>query len=37
MVRAAPGLVVNIVGGGGVAPLFADDVLEAALQARENA
>ncbi len=31
VVRAAPGLVVNIVGGGGVAPLFADDVLEAAL------
>src|SRR5437016_4897296 len=25
--RAAPGRVVNIVGGGGVAPLFADDVL----------
>ena len=35
VVRAAPGLVVNIVGGGGVAPLFADDVLEAALQAKE--
>ena len=30
--RAAPGLVVNIVGGGGVAPLFSDDVLAAALQ-----
>ncbi len=30
--RAAPGLVVNIVGGGGVAPLFADDVLDAALR-----
>ena len=29
--RAAPGRVVNIVGGGGVAPLFADDVLQAAL------
>ena len=29
--RAAPGRVVNIVGGGGVAPLFADDVLAAAL------
>ena len=27
VVRAAPGRVVNIVGGGGVAPLFADDVL----------
>jgi hypothetical protein len=26
--RAAPGRVVNIVGGGGVAPLFAEDVLE---------
>jgi hypothetical protein len=26
--RAAPGRVVNIVGGGGVAPLFADDVLQ---------
>ena len=25
--RAAPGRVVNIVGGGGVAPLYADDVL----------
>jgi len=25
--RAAPGRIVNIVGGGGVAPLFADDVL----------
>ena len=25
--RAAPGRVVNIVGGGGVAPLFAEDVL----------
>ncbi len=30
--RAAPGRVVNIVGGGGVAPLFADDVLAAALR-----
>lgn len=29
--RAAPGRIVNIVGGGGVAPLFADDVLAAAL------
>ena len=29
--RAAPGRIVNIVGGGGVAPLFADDVLRAAL------
>ena len=29
--RAAPGRIVNIVGGGGVAPLFADDVLGAAL------
>jgi hypothetical protein len=27
VVRAAPGRIVNIVGGGGVAPLFADDVL----------
>jgi uncharacterized circularly permuted ATP-grasp superfamily protein len=27
VVRAAPGRVVNIVGGGGVAPLFADEVL----------
>ena len=27
--RAAPGRIVNIVGGGGVAPLFADDVLQA--------
>ena len=26
VVRAAPGRVVNIVGGGGVAPLFADEV-----------
>ncbi len=26
--RAAPGRIVNIVGGGGVAPLFADDVLD---------
>ena len=25
--RAAPGRVVNIAGGGGVSPLFADDVL----------
>jgi hypothetical protein len=25
--RAAPGRVVNIVGGGGVAPLFADEAL----------
>lgn len=31
--RAAPGRVVNIVGGGGVAPLFADDVLAEALDA----
>ena len=31
VVRAAPGRVVNIVGGGGVAPLFADDVLSAVL------
>jgi len=29
--RAAPGRVVNIVGGGGVAPLFADEVLEGLL------
>jgi len=29
--RAAPGRVVNIVGGGGVAPLFADDVLSGLL------
>jgi len=29
--RAAPGRVVNIVGGGGVAPLFADDVLAGVL------
>jgi hypothetical protein len=27
VVRAAPGRIVNIVGGGGVAPLFADEVL----------
>jgi len=27
VVRAAPGRIVNIVGGGGVAPLFADDLL----------
>ena len=31
VVRAAPGRIVNIAGGGGVAPLFADDVLEEAL------
>ena len=31
VVRAAPGRIVNIVGGGGVAPLFADDVLSAVL------
>ncbi len=31
--RAAPGRVVNIVGGGGVAPLFADDILSEALDA----
>ncbi len=31
VVRAAPGRVVNIVGGGGVAPLFADEVLRAVL------
>ncbi|MBS2023321.1 MAG: hypothetical protein JST92_12985, partial [Deltaproteobacteria bacterium] len=31
--RAAPGRIVNIVGGGGVAPLFADDVLQEALAA----
>ena len=31
VVRAAPGRVVNIVGGGGVAPLFADEVLAAVL------
>ena len=31
--RAAPGRVVNIVGGGGVAPLFADEVLLEALDA----
>ena len=31
--RAAPGRIVNIVGGGGVAPLFADDVLLEALDA----
>ncbi len=31
VVRAAPGRVVNIVGGGGVSPLFADDVLAALL------
>jgi hypothetical protein len=28
VVRAAPGRIVNIVGGGGVAPLFADEVLQ---------
>jgi hypothetical protein len=33
--RAAAGLVVNIVGGGGVAPLFADDVLGEALDAMD--
>jgi hypothetical protein len=31
--RAAPGRVVNIVGGGGMAPLFADDILSEALDA----
>lgn len=31
VVRAAPGRIVNIVGGGGVAPLFADEVLQALL------
>ena len=31
VVRAAPGRIVNIVGGGGVAPLFADEVLAAVL------
>ena len=31
VVRAAPGRVVNIVGGGGVAPLFADEVLASVL------
>jgi hypothetical protein len=31
VVRAAPGRVVNIAGGGGVAPLFADEVLQALL------
>jgi hypothetical protein len=31
VVRAAPGRIVNIVGGGGVAPLFAEDVLQALL------
>jgi hypothetical protein len=31
VIRAAPGRIVNIVGGGGVAPLFADDVLQALL------
>ena len=31
VVRAAPGRIVNIVGGGGVAPLFADDVLREVL------
>lgn len=31
--RAAPGRVVNIVGGGGVAPLFAENVLAGALNA----
>jgi hypothetical protein len=32
--RAAPGRVVNIVGGGGVAPLYPEDVLQEALDAR---
>ena len=32
--RAAPGRVVNIVGGGGVAPLYPQDVLQEALDAR---
>ena len=31
VVRAAPGRIVNIVGGGGVAPLFSDDVLSGLL------
>ncbi|HYV65225.1 MAG TPA: hypothetical protein VE964_03215, partial [Myxococcales bacterium] len=31
--RGAPGQVVNIVGGGGVAPLYPEDVLEEALDA----
>ena len=31
VVRAAPGRIVNIAGGGGVAPLFADEVLQALL------
>jgi hypothetical protein len=31
--RAAPGRVVNIVGGGGVAPLYSEDVLREALDA----
>ena len=31
--RAAPGRVVNIVGGGGVAPLYQEDVLQEALDA----
>lgn len=31
VVRAAPGRIVNIAGGGGVAPLFADDVLSEVL------
>jgi len=32
--RAAAGRVVNIVGGGGVAPLYPEDVLQEALDAR---
>ena len=31
VIRAAPGRIVNIAGGGGVAPLFADEVLQALL------
>ena len=31
--RGAPGRVVNIAGGGGVAPLYPEDVLEEALDA----
>jgi hypothetical protein len=34
--RAALGIVVNIAGGGGVAPLFADDVLGEALDAMDS-
>jgi len=32
--RAAPGRIVNIVGGGGVAPLFTEEILSAALASR---